>query len=105
MGVVLIGGVVWLGFWVTNLKPVTESGSDAAKNIFFDAKWYEVLWMRWTAVDWILSLLAAGTAIAAGGAECLLTSCAGPGAANSRRCSGWGRKVATSDKTDGAGAQ
>ena len=50
---------------MTNPKPVTESVSDAAKNIFFDAKWYEVLWMRWTAVDWILSLLAAGTAIAA----------------------------------------
>jgi hypothetical protein len=65
MGVVLIGIVVWLGFWMTNPKPVTESVSDAAKNIFFDAKWYEVLWMRWTAVDWILSLLAAGTAIAA----------------------------------------
>ena len=62
MGVVLIGIVVWLGFWMTNPKPVTESVSDAAKNIFFDAKWYEVLWMRWTAVDWILSLLAAGTA-------------------------------------------
>jgi hypothetical protein len=65
VGVVLIGGVVWLGFFMTNPKPVTESVSDAAKNIFFDAKWYEVLWMRWTAVDWILSLLAAGTAIAA----------------------------------------
>jgi hypothetical protein len=65
LGVVLIGGLVWLGFWMTNPKPVTETVSDAAKNIFFDAKWYEVLWMRWTAVDWILSLLAAGTAIAA----------------------------------------
>src|ERR1700733_159786 len=65
VGVVLIVGVVWLGFWVTNPKPVTESVSDAAKNIFFDAKWYELLWMRWTAVDWILSLLAGGTAIAA----------------------------------------
>jgi hypothetical protein len=65
LGVLLIGGVVWLGFWMTNPKPVTETVSDAAKNIFFDAKWYEVLWMRWTAVDWILSLLAAGTAIAA----------------------------------------
>jgi hypothetical protein len=29
LGVVLIGGVVWLGFWVTNPKPVTESVSDA----------------------------------------------------------------------------
>jgi hypothetical protein len=65
VGVVLIGVVVSLGFFLTNPKPVTESVSDAAKNIFFDAKWYEVLWMRWTAVDWVLSLLAAGTAIAA----------------------------------------
>ncbi len=65
LAALLIGGLVWLGFWMTNPKPVTESVSDAAKNIFFDAKWYEVLWMRWTAVDWILSLLAAGTAIAA----------------------------------------
>ncbi len=65
LAVLLIGGLVWLGFYMTNPKPVTESVSDAAKNIFFDAKWYEVLWMRWTAVDWILSLLAAGTAIAA----------------------------------------
>src|ERR1700691_3142675 len=65
MGVMLIGGVVWLGFRMTNPKPVTESVSDAAKSIFFDAKWYEGLWTRWTAVDWILSVLAAGTAIAA----------------------------------------
>jgi hypothetical protein len=64
-GVVVIGVAIFLGFWLTNPTPVTESVSDAAKNIFFDAKWYEVLWMRWTAVDWVLSLLAAGTAIAA----------------------------------------
>lgn len=65
LGAALIGVLVFLGFWLTNPRPVTEDVSDAAKHIFFDAKWYEVLWMRWTAVDWILSLLAAGTAIAA----------------------------------------
>jgi hypothetical protein len=30
LGVVMIGGVVWLGFSITNPKPVTESVSDAA---------------------------------------------------------------------------
>jgi hypothetical protein len=30
-----------------------------------DSKKYEILWMRWTVVDWVLGLLAAGTAITA----------------------------------------
>jgi hypothetical protein len=43
----------------------TENASSEANYIFYDAKWYEVLWMRWTAVDWVLTLLAAGTAVTA----------------------------------------
>jgi hypothetical protein len=63
--VLFFGFLVWLLFQLTNPKPVTEGVSEAAKSIFYDAKWYEILWERWTVVDWLLSLLAAGTAVTA----------------------------------------
>jgi hypothetical protein len=58
-------GIIAVGFFTTNPKLGTENASSEANYIFYDAKWYEVLWMRWTAVDWVLTLLAAGTAVTA----------------------------------------
>ena len=46
-------------------KQTTEYVPDQVKSIINDAQWYEVLWMRWTVTDWVLTLLAAGTAITA----------------------------------------
>jgi hypothetical protein len=45
--------------------PAATAPNDLVCRIVADAKWYERLWMRWTVVDWLLSLCAAGTAIAA----------------------------------------
>jgi hypothetical protein len=46
-------------------NPAASVPNDLVCRIVADAKWYERLWMRWTVVDWLLSLCAAGTAIAA----------------------------------------
>ena len=46
-------------------KPTTEQLPELVKRIVNDSGWYETLWMRWTVTDWVLTLLAAGTAITA----------------------------------------
>lgn len=46
-------------------KPTTEQVPELVKQIMNDAGWYQTLWMRWTVTDWVLTLLAAGTAITA----------------------------------------
>jgi hypothetical protein len=36
---------------------------EVVNRIVADAQWYSILWMRWIVVYWVLTLLAAGTAI------------------------------------------
>jgi hypothetical protein len=63
IAVLAITIAVW--FHLTAPKPITENLSESARGIFYDAQWYQVLWMRWTVTDWIFGLLAAGTAVTA----------------------------------------
>ncbi len=46
-------------------QPTNEQLPDVVKKIIDDAGWYHTLWTRWTLTDWVLTLLAAGTAISA----------------------------------------
>lgn len=43
----------------------SASKQDVVSLIFGDAYWFHVLWIRWTAVDWVLTFLATGTALSA----------------------------------------
>lgn len=46
-------------------QPTNEQVPDVVKKIIDDAGLYHTLWTRWTLTDWVLTLLAAGTAISA----------------------------------------
>ncbi len=64
-GFVFLFVVMFVWFSMTQPAPVTETLPPGAQAIVLDSEWYEILWKRWTVTDWILGLLAAGTAVTA----------------------------------------
>jgi len=47
------------------IDPDDAATQDVVKLIYADAPWFHTLWVRWTAIDWLLTFLATGTAVGA----------------------------------------